>query len=97
MQQGVILINPFEVLAGEEERFLKTWHQAAEHLRKVPGFRSTRLHRSLDPNAKFQFINVAEWESPEAFHAAMGLEEFLKVREAGPFTAYPTLYQVVSE
>jgi heme-degrading monooxygenase HmoA len=61
--QPVILINPFEVPAGKEEQFLKAWNEAAELLRHVPGFRSTRLHESLDPQAKFRFVNVAEWES----------------------------------
>ncbi|HYT46687.1 MAG TPA: antibiotic biosynthesis monooxygenase family protein [Methylomirabilota bacterium] len=62
--QLVILINPFEVPAGEEERFLKAWHEADEHLRRAPGFLSTQLHESLDPQAKFRFINVAQW-SPQ--------------------------------
>lgn len=34
--QTVILINPFEVPAGEEEQFLKAWHEAAEHQRHAP-------------------------------------------------------------
>ncbi|MFL5592910.1 MAG: antibiotic biosynthesis monooxygenase family protein [Ktedonobacteraceae bacterium] len=42
--QTVILINPFEVPAGQEEEFLTQWREAAEHLRQAPGFISTRLH-----------------------------------------------------
>ena len=79
--QTVTLINPFEVPAGEEEQFLKAWHEAAEILRQAPGFVSTRLHESLDPQAKFRFINVAQWESPQHFQASMRLEAFQQLRE----------------
>ena len=95
--QNVILINPFEVPAGEEERFLKAWHEVDEHLRRAPGFRSTRLHESLDSQAKFRFINVAQWESAQHFHAAISTEEFRRLVTALPFTAYPALYQVIVE
>src|SRR5258708_37908977 len=93
----LVLINPFEVPQGQEEAFLKGWHAAAEHLRQAPGFLSTRLHESLDPQAKFRFVNVAEWESPQHFQAAMRTEAFQQIRAAMPFTAYPALYRAVAE
>ena len=95
--QPVILINPFEVPAGEEERFLAAWHKADEHLRRAPGFLSTRLHKSLDPQAKFRFINVAQWESPQHFQAAISTEAFQQIFAAMPFIAHPALYQVIVE
>jgi heme-degrading monooxygenase HmoA len=42
----VILINPFEVPAGEEEAALRFWKQAAEYMRRQPGFIATRLHKA---------------------------------------------------
>ena len=95
--QTVILINPFEVPAGEEEQFLKAWNEAGELLRHAPGFLSTQLHQSLDPQAKFRFINVAQWESPQHFQAAMSTEAFQQLRQKMPFTAYPALYRVIAE
>jgi heme oxygenase (mycobilin-producing) len=95
--QPVTLINPFEVPAGEEERFLKAWHEIDQHLRRAPGFLSTRLHESLDPQAKFRFINIAQWESPQHFQAAISTEAFRQFFVAMPFTAYPALYQVIVE
>jgi len=97
MMQNVILINPFEVPAGEEEQFLKAWHEVGEYMRRVPGFRSTRLHQSLDPQAKFRFINVVQWESAQHFQAAINAEEFRRLVTDLPFTAYPALYQVIVE
>ena len=95
--QTVILINPFEVPAGEEEQFLKSWNEAAELLRHAPGFLSTRLHQSLDPQAKFRFINVAQWESPQHFQAAIRSEAFQQIARKMPFAAYPALYRVIAE
>jgi heme-degrading monooxygenase HmoA len=93
----IVLINPFEVPQGQEEAFLKGWHEAADYLRQAPGFLSTRLHESMDPQAKFRFVNVAEWESPQHFQAAMSSEAFQQSRGKMPFTAFPALYRVIAE
>ncbi len=90
----IVLINPFEVPQGQEEAFLKGWHAATEHLRQAPGFLSTRLHESLDPQAGFRFVNVAEWESPQHFQAAIRTEAFEQISRKMPFTASPTLYRM---
>ena len=49
------------------------------------------------PWARFQLINVAEWESAEHFEAAINSEAFKKL--TGPymeiFPHYPGLYEVV--
>ncbi|GHO47293.1 antibiotic biosynthesis monooxygenase family protein [Ktedonospora formicarum] len=94
--QSVILINAFEVRAGQEEQFKTAWHQVAERLRHARGFRSTRLHESLDPQARFRFINVAEWESPQHFQAAMQ-EVGEQLRATISYQSYPALYQVIAE
>ncbi len=93
----VVLINPFEVSAGQEEEFLTRWREAAEQLRHASGFISTRLHESLDPQAKYRFVNVAEWESPQHFQAAMRTEAFQEIARKMPFAASPALYRVVVE
>ena len=91
----VILINPFEVPDGtNDEDFLRGWERAAEYMRQQPGFVSTRLHRALAPDARFRFVNVAEWESPQAFQAAVGSEEFREIA-GGASPGSPALYEVV--
>ena len=95
--QSVTLINAFEVPAGEEEQFLKSWHESAEHMRKAPGFISTKLHESLDPQAKFRFINVAQWESVQHFQEAMKSMQDRFRQRRDKFIANPALYRVVSE
>ena len=94
----VVLINPFTVPEGREAEALEAWHAARDFLSRKPGYVSTRLHRALDPKAEFALINVAVWESPEAFVAAIRA-----MRAAGVFpdipgvVPHPALYRVVAE
>ena len=67
---SIILINPFEVPAGtDDDEFLRGWQRAADYMREQAGFLSSRLRRTLAPDARLRFINVAEWASPEDFQA----------------------------
>lgn len=91
---GVVLINPFEVPAGKDDDFLTAWKGVAEYMRAQPGFIATRLHRSLAPDAKFRFVNVAEWESPRHFQAAVDNPELMKLAQGAP-PSHPSLYEVV--
>ena len=92
---AVVLINPFEVPASAGERFIEQWQKAADYMQRQPGFVSTRLHRSLSADARFGFINIAEWQSPADFMRAIGTEEF-KEMAAGSPPNLPSLYEVVA-
>jgi heme-degrading monooxygenase HmoA len=91
----VVLINPFEVPEGKDEAFLVEWEAAKAFMARQPGYISTRLHRSLVPNARFRFINVAEWATVEDFQAALNHPAFVKLREATPFAHFPAVYEVI--
>ncbi len=92
---SVILINPFDVSEEtDDEEFLRGWERAAEYMRQQPGFVSSRLHRALAPGARFRFINVAEWASPQDFQSAVGSEEFRAIAHGGA-PGSPALYEVV--
>ena len=91
----VVLINAFEVPDGQDEAFLEGWEKARAHLSTHEGYRSTRLHRSISPSADFRFVNVALWESKEAFRAATSSPEW---RNAPiPFPFHASLYEIVRE
>ena len=81
--------------AGAEEAFLQAWERAHAFLSTQPGYLSTRLHRSLSPSAKFRFVNIALWQSPQAFRAATSQPEFTNAPVPFPFHA--SLYQVARE
>jgi heme oxygenase (mycobilin-producing) len=91
----VTLINPFVVPEGTgDEDFLRGWQRAADYMQEQPGFVSSRLHRALAPDARFRFINIAEWESPSDFQAAVSSEQFREIAK-GAGAGSPALYEVV--
>ncbi len=90
-----VLINVFEVPDGRDEEFLTGWEEGKRFMEQQPGYVSTALHRSLDPDARFRYINVAVWESADHFRAALGHPDFAAYRERVPFAHYPPVYEVV--
>lgn len=70
MASPVVLINVFEVTPGMEDDFIEWWKHHSEILEKEPGFLHARLHRSQNPDSRFQFINVAHWETAESLNQA---------------------------
>jgi heme oxygenase (mycobilin-producing) len=94
---SVVLVNAFEVPDGQEEKFLADWQHAADWMRQQPGFVSSRLHQSLDPDAEFRYVNVAEWESADHFRKAAASPEFQQRTSGMNVRAHPALYRVVVE
>ena len=94
---NVIVINPFEVPEGKEEQALETWDTFAEYFRKQPGYVSARLHRAVNPDARFHLVTVAEWESPDHFVAALNNPELQEIVEAATDHSpnFPGLYEVI--
>jgi heme oxygenase (mycobilin-producing) len=91
VEGGVVLINPFEVPADADERFLTGWDRARAVLAQQQGYLGTRLHRSAAP-AEFRFINIARWSSPLMFARALKRPEFTDAAAAMPFPSHPALY-----
>jgi hypothetical protein len=83
---GVVLIDPFEVPAGEGDAFLAGWDSARGVLAGQQGYLGARLYRATGP-ADFRFVDLARWSSP------------LMVQRAGakgiPVPSRPALYQPV--
>ncbi len=92
---SVTLINVFSVSPEIEAQFLQSWHQTAEQMKQQPGFIDTKLHRNLEEGGKYKFINVAHWESAEAFRTA---QSNVQIREKQlDIEAIPDLYSVEAE
>jgi heme oxygenase (mycobilin-producing) len=69
---SVTLINLFTVPAEEEAGFLERFKATAERLKDLPGFGGTNLHRNIGVGDQaYRFVNVAIWESAEAWQAAL--------------------------
>jgi heme oxygenase (mycobilin-producing) len=99
----VTLINIFEVAAEQAEAFIAQWRERAVLMSKKPGFLDSLLHRALSSDVRFQFVNVAHWETPEAMQAATADPEFQKRIGVAvsdrhmPIASNAALYRVVVE
>jgi antibiotic biosynthesis monooxygenase (ABM) superfamily enzyme len=89
------LINCFEVAPDQDERFVALWKQADELLRSRGGYRSTRLHKAMGPQARFRYVNVAELDSVETWQSVIGSPEFAAIAaQMAEFHPSPGLYVV---
>jgi len=67
---SVTLLNVFVVPEASEAEFLRNWRETTAHFSKHPGFIETHLHRNTGVgNQSFRFINIATWESAEAWRS----------------------------
>ncbi|HWR76856.1 MAG TPA: antibiotic biosynthesis monooxygenase family protein [Thiobacillus sp.] len=94
---NVIVINPFEVPKGKEGQALAMWDTFAEYFRRQPGYVSSKLHRAINPDARFHLVTVAEWTSPDHFVAALENPELQNMLETATDHSpnYPGLYEVI--
>ena len=97
----VTFINVFELDADKADEFVEGWKERGEFMRRQPGFRSFRLHRALTPDASYQLVNVAVWDSVQALRTASAQPEFqASVREAAArfgAVAHPGVYTTIVE
>ena len=79
----------------QDQRFLQLWHQADDLLRSRGGYRTTRLHKALGPQARFRYVNVAELDSVETWQSAVAGPEFAAIAaRMAEFSPSPGLYSV---
>jgi heme-degrading monooxygenase HmoA len=94
--EEVILINAFEVPAGDAENFISAWEKTRDYLQTHPGYVDTALHQAARPDAEFQFVNIARWRSADDFLAATQSPGF---RESAAglagYRPHPALYRLV--
>jgi heme oxygenase (mycobilin-producing) len=92
--ESITLFNFFEVPEGADEQFVAGWERAREVIDAKGGFRWTALHRSLQPDAEFRYVNVAEIGSVKAWQAAVMDPDFPRDM---PGTPHPGLYEPIRE
>lgn len=96
---AVTLVNCFEIPAGRENEFFELWEQVNTYMRQKKGYLGHKLHRSLAPDAKYRFVNVAQWASAADFQAAHdeGFRALVSDEKWRPFSSFPALYEVVHQ
>ncbi len=93
------LINCFEVPAGREDEFFALWVEVNTYMRQKPGYVSHQLHRSLAPDARYRFINYADWESAQLCDAAHddGFRALVMRPGWRDFPSTPALFEMVHQ
>ena len=92
----VILVNTFHVAPEDVDALVDAWAVDAAYLKTKPGFISTQLHRGVAGSSTF--LNMAVWETVEAFRAAFSDPKFQSGVASYPDTtvASPHLFQKVA-
>ncbi len=96
MSEPVTLINAFEVPSGDADQFIAACERTRDYLATQHGHVDTALHQAVSPNADFQFVNVAHWQTPADFIAAIQSPGFQQTAAGlSGYQAHPALYRVV--
>ena len=66
----ITLINMFSVPKDKEDQFLKWFQDETGNMTKQQGFISGTLHKSIKPDSKYNFINLAIWENEDVYWKA---------------------------
>ena len=92
----VVLVNTFHVEPQDADAMLAAWAADAAYLKAKPGYISAQLHRGVAGSSTF--LNVAVWESVEAFRNAFGDPKFQQTfgRYPDSTVASPHLFQKVA-
>jgi len=83
---GVLLIVPFDVPEGEDDRFLAAWEPVGDVFAARRGHLGAQLLRSADA----RHVAVVHWSSPLMY--ARTVREEGDLVAALPFPAHPALY-----
>jgi heme-degrading monooxygenase HmoA len=66
----VTLINVFSVPKAKEEEFVSWCQDVKENITKQEGFISGKFHKSIKPDSRFNYINVAIWDNETVYWKA---------------------------
>lgn len=100
MPEPFVLINLLTMPPEAADAFVQGWPASTAPLADAPGFRGTRLHRAVSPEAPHQLVNIARWDSIEQWHGALAgfrpPDERRRQAQAAGIQVHPAFYRVVS-
>ena len=94
----VTLMNRFAVAPERDDDFHAAWYETSRYFVVQPGFISLRLHRAVNDEASHRWVNVAVWESEQAFRVAHSTDDFRRLvsqEKWQEFPSEPVLFQTV--
>lgn len=98
MSDQVTLINTFKVPEGKLQESIEYWETHRDFMQDQAGYISTKLHQSVQSDATFQLINIAEWKCENDFYsAAQKMRQALGRCQIEGLSGDPALYHIVRE
>ena len=93
---SITIVNPFEVPKGKEKEAIAAWDEFGKYFSKQEGYISAKLLESVDENADFHLVTIAEWSDKESFNKAVSSKELEELADRLPsFKRYPNAYRVI--
>jgi heme-degrading monooxygenase HmoA len=86
---GVILIEPFAVAPGDDQRFLADWQRRRALLAGQRGYLGSRLHHARG-HEEVPYVGIGRWSSPLMRHRALQRPDVQAA--AGSLRSFPGLY-----
>ncbi len=96
---AVTLINVFSVPKDKEAEFVQWWQDVKAQITKQEGFLSGTFHKSIKPDSRFNYINVAIWDNETLYWKAYEKSVTpmkAKLRQLG-VEMTPALYHIAFE
>jgi heme-degrading monooxygenase HmoA len=96
---AVTLINVFSVPKGREAEFMNWWQEVKTTITAEQGFISGKFHRSIKPDSRYNFINIALWENEDVYWKAYAKSVTpmkMKLEQLG-VEMVPALYRIALE
>ena len=95
----VTLVNVFSVPKDKEAEFVKWWEDVKGNITKQEGFIHGKFHKSIKPDSKFNFINVAIWKDEDVYWKAYEKSVTPMKTKLGQLGVkmVPALYNVIFE
>jgi heme oxygenase (mycobilin-producing) len=83
--ETVTFINVFEIAREDLETFTTGWRELAGIMASAPGFRGAQLHEAVSGETRFQLVNVARWDSEQAWRDAAANPEMRAAAQRAGF------------
>ena len=93
--RAVFLVDLLEIEEADDRFFIVEWERARDFLQSKRGFLANALYRSLRPEARFRFVNVAAVESVDTWRHLIGDPAYPGPEM--PRADHPGLYEILHE
>lgn len=98
-ENGITLIDAGELPEDRIDESVARWRERVGLVHTAPGFRDARLPRRVSPESRLGLVNVAHWDSAEAWRTVADDPRFQQRLSSFPdfADANPGLFRIAAE